>query len=171
MLNTSAVKKVWLVISPHNPLKEKSSLLNEFDRLHLANLAIEDNPNLKTSQIEFKLPQPSYTIDTLAYLKEKYPQHEFVLIMGGDNLISLPKWKNYQKLLEQYEVLVYKREPNQKLPESLKSYSEKIHLLDVPLLQISSSYIRDCIKQKKSIRYLVTDKVNDYIQLAGYYKN
>ena len=92
--------KVWLVVSPQNPLKQKETLLREYDRLHLINLAIEDNKNLKASNIEFKLPKPSYTIDTLIYLKEKYPQHQFALIMGSDNLATLHKWKNYEQILK-----------------------------------------------------------------------
>jgi nicotinate-nucleotide adenylyltransferase len=170
ILNQGIVKKIWFVISPQNPLKDKSSLLNEFDRLHLVKLAIEDNPALQASQIEFQLPRPSYTIDTLAYLKEKYPSHEFSIIMGGDNLMSFHKWKNYQRLIENHNLIVYKRSETDQIPTSLAFASNKIQLLDVPLLGISASLIRKTLKDKKSIKYLVPEKVNDYIKSTGYYK-
>src|SRR3984957_14698567 len=106
---STKLDKVWMVVSPQNPLKPKETLLRDYDRLHLINLAIEDNKNLKVSNIEFKLPKPSYTIDTLVHLHDKYPQHTFSLIMGSDNLATLHKWKNYEILLKNYEFLVYKR--------------------------------------------------------------
>ncbi|HOJ91488.1 MAG TPA: nicotinate (nicotinamide) nucleotide adenylyltransferase [Saprospiraceae bacterium] len=111
LLNYSAIEKLWFIVSPHNPLKEKASLAKDRERLHLVRLAIDENPDMRASDIEFNLPQPSYTIDTMAFLTEKYPQHEFSLIMGGDNLVSLPKWKNYELLISKYPILIYKR-PN-----------------------------------------------------------
>ncbi|MGB1205956.1 MAG: nicotinate (nicotinamide) nucleotide adenylyltransferase [Chitinophagales bacterium] len=156
----SHIDQVWLVLSPQNPFKTQKSLLNQYDRLHLANLAVENNPLLSVSSIEFDLPKPSYTIDTLAYLYEKYPTHEFSLIMGEDNLVNFHKWKNYEQILKYYHLLVYPR-PNYRA----KGYDnhEKITRLEVPLLEISATYIRNLLKKNKSIRYLVPDKVNDYI--------
>ena len=170
VLEAAKLKKVWFVLSPQNPLKEKKSLLPEYDRLHLLNLAIEDNAQFQPSTIEFDLPQPSYTIDTLTYLKEKYPSHEFVLIMGGDQIASLHKWKNYQKLLADNEIIIYKRNDEDQLPKEWNSLAKRITLLDVPLFPISSTLIRQKVKAKKSIHYLVPEKVEQYILSSGYYK-
>ncbi|MBK7468616.1 MAG: nicotinate-nucleotide adenylyltransferase [Saprospiraceae bacterium] len=169
ILNHTEIQRLWFVISPHNPLKDKASLANDRDRLHLVQLAIEDNPSMKASDIEFKLPQPSYTIDTLTYIKEKYPRYEFALIMGADNLLSLPKWKNYQLLINNYPIYIYKR-PNYPIESSLVQH-ENIHILDTPLLDISSTWIRQLIKTKKSIRYLVPEKVFDYLESSHLYRN
>ena len=169
ILNHTEIQRLWFVISPHNPLKDKASLANDRDRLHLVQLAIEDNPSMKASDIEFKLPQPSYTIDTLTYIKEKYPRYEFALIMGADNLISLPKWKNYQLLINNYPIYIYKR-PNYPIESALVQH-ENIHVLDTPLLDISSTWIRQLIKTKKSIRYLVPEKVFDYLESSHLYRN
>ena len=169
ILNHTEIQRLWFVISPHNPLKDKASLANDRDRLHLVQLAIEDNPSMKASDIEFKLPQPSYTIDTLTYIKEKYPRYEFALIMGADNLISLPKWKNYQLLINNYPIYIYKR-PNYPIESSLVQH-ENIHILDTPLLDISSTWIRQLIKTKKSIRYLVPEKVFEYLESSHLYRN
>lgn len=160
MVDHSDLSKIWLVVTPHNPHKQKKSLANNYDRLHLVNLAVQDNPKLLSSSIEFKLPQPSYTIDTLTYLKEKYPDNEFALIMGGDNLASLEKWKNYEMIIDNYPIYVYKR-PSYELPKLAEHPS--IHICEAPLLSISSSYIRNLIKEQKSIRYLVPDKVYAYL--------
>ncbi len=164
---TTDLDKVWLMVSPHNPHKDKSSLLGEYDRLHLVNLAIENNLNLVASNFEFKLPQPSYTIDTLAHLKEKYPQHSFSLIMGGDNLDTLHKWKNYELILRDYPIYVYKRSPDQQNPFPEKN---NIHLLDVPLLAISATFIRQSIKQNISMEYFLPPKVWQYIAEHNLYK-
>ena len=169
ILNHTEIQRLWFVISPHNPLKDKASLANDRDRLHLVQLSIEDNPSMKASDIEFKLPQPSYTIDTLTYIKEKYPRYEFALIMGADNLISLPKWKNYQLLINNYPIYIYKR-PNYPIESALVQH-ENIHVLDTPLLDISSTWIRQLIKTKKSIRYLVPEKVFEYLESSHLYRN
>ncbi|RZW40695.1 MAG: nicotinate-nucleotide adenylyltransferase, partial [Flavobacteriaceae bacterium] len=160
MVNNTDMDQLWMVVSPHNPLKQKKTLAKDYDRLHLLNLAIGDLTNIKASDIEFKLPKPSYTIDTMVYLEEKYPQHQFCLIMGGDNLASFHKWKNYEKLLENYPIYVYRR-PNYDLPE-IASH-ENIILEEAPLLDISASFIRSQIRSKKSIKYLVPDKVYEYL--------
>ena len=161
MLNHTDLDSVWLVVSPHNPLKQKKTLAKDYDRLHLVNLAIGDELNLKASDIEFKLPHPSYTIDTMTYLEEKYPDKQFNLIMGGDNLYNFHKWKNYELLLKKYRILIYKR-PEYDLPDLIDH--ENVVVAEAPLLNISSSYIRQLLKEKKSIKYLVPDKVYEYLK-------
>ena len=158
--------KVWMVVSPHNPLKPKSSLARDHDRLHLVHLAIGDNPHLVASDVEFYLPKPSYTIDTLTHLKERHPDKEFSLIMGGDSLASIQKWKNFEKILE-YPILVYKR-----TSADLSSFEalNNITFVDAPMLDISSTYIRKCIAEKKSIQYLVPDAVFEGINQSSFYK-
>jgi len=168
ILNNTDLEKIWMVVSPHNPFKKKSSLANNHDRLHLMNLAIGDNPNISASDIEFNLPQPSYTIDTLMYLKEKHPNHTFCLIMGGDNLKSLHKWKNYEKILENYQIYVYQRPAYD--PGDLKDHVS-ITIVDAPLLEISSSFVRNCIAENKSIQYLVPESVYLYLDESPIYKN
>lgn len=152
--------KVWLVVSPQNPFKTKDTLLNEYDRLHLINLAIEGNHNLRASDIEFKLPRPSYTIDTLTYLKEKYPEHEFCLIMGSDNLLSIHKWKNYETLLADCPIYVYQRRGSE---QKQAPVGAKIFLVDFPFLDISATFIRQSIKSGYSMRYFLPEKVWNYI--------
>jgi nicotinate-nucleotide adenylyltransferase len=166
IINQGLVDQVWLVVSPQNPLKASPTLLNEFHRLHLTRLAIaEDDTHIKVSDVEFGLPKPSYTIDTLTYLSEKYPQHQFAVMMGSDSFQNLPKWKNYHLILQQYQVLVYIR-PNHTMPEVLP---KNVAVVKAPLLDISATYIRQCIQQKKSIRYLVPEPVRLEIEKAGYY--
>ena len=162
------LKQVWLVVSPQNPLKEKETLLNEYHRLDLVNTAIEGNNKLKSCDIEFNLPKPRYTIDTLQYLKEKHPKHQFCIIMGSDNITSFHKWKNAETILNNYPIYVYKRSGDEVF-QLQKKYSQ-VHFLDVPLLDISSSLIRKMIREKKSVRYLLPE--NDYEQViqGGYYK-
>lgn len=168
MVNNTDLDALWMVLSPQNPLKNKKTLANDYDRLHLLNLAVEDNQTLRTSNIEFGLPKPSYTIDTMTYLDEKHPSYSFSLIMGGDNLATLHKWKNYELLIDRYPILVYRR-PSFEIPELAKH--QNITICEAPLLQISSSYIRNLIKEKKSIRYLVADKVYDYLTNNPIYFN
>jgi nicotinate-nucleotide adenylyltransferase len=163
---TQNVDKVWLVVSPHNPLKEKSSLLNEYDRLYLVNLAIDGNQKLEASNIEFFLPKPSYTIDTLTYLKEKFPQHEFSLIMGGDNLASISKWKNYELILKNHLIYLYNR-PGHTVTENKMSH---IKVLNVPHLEISSSFIRESIANGISMKYFLPDAVEKYITEMNIFK-
>lgn len=161
------LEEVWMVVSPQNPLKEKKSLARDYDRLHLVKLAIGDNPKIKASNIEFSLPKPSYTIDTLTHLNEKYPDHNFVLLMGGDNLGTLHKWKNYQLILEHYGIYVYQR-PDYDLGE-LKDH-KSVRIFEAPLMQISASYIRKCRKEGKSIQYLVPESVHEHINASGLYR-
>ena len=167
MTTQTDLDKVWLVVSPQNPLKPKNTLARDHDRLHLVRMAVDENPNLEASNIEFDLPKPSYTIDTLIHLKEKHPDYEFVLIMGGDNLRSLHKWKNYEIILRDYPIYVYKR-PSYELGD-LAAHPD-IHLFDAPLMQISASYIRTCLKEGKSVQYLVPEPVFEYLSSSSIYK-
>lgn len=160
MVAHTEMDRLWMVVTPHNPHKEKKNLAKDYDRLHLVRLAIGENDKISASDIEFSLPKPSYTIDTLTYLKEKYPQHTFSLIMGGDNLGSFHKWKNYELILAHHDIYVYKR-PSYDLGDLVNH--EKIHLVEAPLLEISSSYIRDKVKKGISIQYLVPQAVFEYI--------
>jgi nicotinate-nucleotide adenylyltransferase len=160
------IKQVWFVVSPQNPLKKSSSLLNEYDRLFLVQIAIEGNSKFRHSDIEFKLPRPSYTIDTLTYLQEKYGGHEFIIIIGSDSLKNITKWKSSQVLLENFSFCVYQR-PGFEVAEGTRA---NIHLLKAPLLEISSTHIRHSIQTGKSIRYLVPDNVLEEIERNGYYK-
>jgi nicotinate-nucleotide adenylyltransferase len=164
--NHGGVDQVWFVVSPQNPLKPSSVLLNEHQRLHLVHLAIDDDPKLRASDVEFRLPRPSYTIDTLTYLTEKYPQHLFSIVMGSDSFQNLPHWKNFEALLKHYAFIVYKRpgfEPTQ-------TRNANLTLLNAPLLELSATTIRDNIKAGKSIHYLVPDKVREEIERNHYYR-
>ena len=162
----SGLDQLWFVISPQNPLKSPTSLLNEYHRKHLINLAIEGEKRLKTSAVEFSLPKPSYTIDTVTYLSEKHPENSFKIIMGGDSYSNLKKWKNYELLLKNYEIIVYKR-PGFEIMESLPP---TVTLVDAPLLEISSTHIRELIKKKQSIKFLVPDVVKEEIDRNHYYR-
>ncbi|HRN55425.1 MAG TPA: nicotinate (nicotinamide) nucleotide adenylyltransferase [Agriterribacter sp.] len=162
----TALDQVWFVVSPQNPFKVSASLLNEYQRLHLVRTAIEGAPKLRASDIEFHLPRPSYTIDTLTYLEEKYPQHRFAVIMGSDSFQNLPKWKNAAVLMKRYPLFVYQRAG---FEVDTGQYPD-VTLLDAPLLQISATRIREMIKQGKSVRYLVPDSVKAEIENNGYYR-
>ncbi|MDQ7947605.1 MAG: nicotinate (nicotinamide) nucleotide adenylyltransferase [Pedobacter sp.] len=167
MATFTGLKEVWLVVSPHNPLKQKSGLANMYDRLEMARLATENAPQLKVSDIEFKLPQPSYTIDTLAYLHEKYPDRQFVLIMGADNLASLKKWKNYEILLDNYQIFVYPR-PGAAITEWKDHPS--IIFTQTPEMEISSTFLRTAVKEGKNIQFFVPDAVLDFIDKKNLYR-
>lgn len=167
MLAHSDLDRIWFVVSPHNPLKEKNSLLPETHRLQMVTLAIGDNNKMKASNIEFKLPQPSYTINTLAHLKEKYPNNDFALIMGSDNLEGFHKWKNYEEILKHYELYVYPR-PNIKGSELF--HHKRVKMIDAPLMEISSTSIRKAIKEKKDVRYFVAPAVWDYMREMHFYE-
>ena len=162
-----SVDEVWFVVSPQNPFKKSKNLLPEYNRLHLVNLAIEDNPKLRAKDVEFHLPRPSYTIDTLVYLEEKYPSFEFSLIIGGDNLPTLHKWKNGDILLDKYTIYAYHR-PVTTISQAFNR--KNIKLMDCPQVYLSASYIRQQIKLGKSIKYLVPDAVEQYILDSGWYK-
>ena len=160
------LEQVWFVLSPQNPLKNPANLLNEYQRLHMINAAIEDDVKLKCSKVEFTLPKPSYTIDTLTYLKEQYPQHTFNIIMGSDSFQNLAKWKNYEQLIKNYKLYIYTRS-GFPIENTLKA---TIIELQAPLLDISSTHIRKLVKEKKSIRFLVPDMVEKDIAANNYYK-
>lgn len=166
MANETALDQVWMVVSPQNPFKDKRTLAKDRDRYNLVHLAIGDNPKISVSDIEFSLPKPSYTIDTLTYLKEKYPNKIFYLIMGGDNVPTLPKWKNSELLIENYKIYVYKR-PGYELGPL--GNHPNITSVEAPLLDISSTHIRQLIKEKKSIQYLVPDAARLEIERSSIY--
>jgi nicotinate-nucleotide adenylyltransferase len=180
MADYTDLDQIWMVVTPQNPLKKKSSLLEDYHRWALVQIAIEDNDNLQASDIEFKLPQPSYTATTLAHLKEKYPQHEFSLIMGEDNIRTLHKWQNHDVILRNHSIYVYPRVltiQEQQEADSM-GYSPdngfmnhpNVHICDAPVMKVSSSFIRSAIKEGKSVRYLLTDKVEKYIDEMNFYK-
>jgi len=167
VLNHTELKQVWFVVSPQNPLKPAASLLNEYHRLYLVQLAVEGEKNLKASNIEFKLPRPSYTIETLTYLQEKYSNYEFSIIMGSDSFQNLPRWKNSEWLLQHFPIYIYTRPGYENLP--VYPGAKAIHRLNAPLLPISSTEIRKNIKEGKSIRYLLPESVRSEIERNGYY--
>ena len=160
------VQQVWLVVSPQNPLKLSATLLNEHQRFFLVQQAIEGDKRLKASDVEFKLPKPSYTVNTLAYLTEKYPEHQFAVLMGSDSFQNLHHWKNHETLLRNHELIIYERPQHQ----IINKFNAKITLLKAPLLEISATHIRKCIKEGKSIRYLVPEIVREEIEKGNYYK-
>jgi nicotinate-nucleotide adenylyltransferase len=159
--------KVWMVVSPQNPLKPKKTLARDFDRLHLVRLGIGDNPRIEASNVEFNLPKPSYTVDTLAFLTEKHPDKTFALIMGGDNIASLHLWKNYEQLLANFDIYVYQRPGTELGPLATHP---RVKVLEAPLLDISATYIRDCIRKGQSVRYLVPEPVFEYLKDNTLYK-
>lgn len=169
LAENSDLDEIWMVVTPHNPLKKKAGLLEDYHRMHMIHLATENYDKLKPSDIEFKLPQPNYTINTLVHLKEKYPKYHFSLIMGEDNLKSFPKWKNYEVILEDYEVYVYPRISELDIPEELVNHP-KIHRINAPIIELSSTFIRNSIKEGKNIRPMLDDKVWEYIDHNLFYK-
>jgi len=167
VLNEADLQRIWFVVSPQNPFKHSGTLLNEYERLHLVRSAIEGDDRIKGSDIEFTLPRPSFTASTLAYLKEKHPDHEFVIIMGSDSFQNLVKWKNYETIISNYAILIYTR-PGFEVKNSLNA---KITIMKAPLLEISSTYIRELVRQNKSIKYLVPEKIEEEIQNNRFFKS
>ena len=167
MVNYTDLDEVWFVVSPLNPFKKKKTLLDNYARLELVYRAIKDYDRLRVSDIEFGLPRPSYTINTLVYITEKYPNKDFSLIMGGDNLNSFHKWKNYELILQNHELYVYPRLLSAR--SSLDNH-EKIHLVDAPIMQISSSFIRNAIKDQRDVRAMLPENVWEYIDEMNYYR-
>lgn len=166
LLNETHVERLWFVVSPQNPHKKENTLLNEYHRLHLVKLATENDERIKVSDIEFSLPRPSFTIDTITYLTEKYPQHEFSILMGADSFQNLPNWKNATQLVERCNIFIY---PRQGFSIDNK-LGARIQLINAPLLSLSATYIRNCVAESKSIRYMVPDAVREEIEKGGYYK-
>jgi len=169
MAEHADLDQVWMVVTPHNPLKKKATLLDDRHRLQMVYLATEDFSKIKPSDIEFKLPQPNYTVNTLVHLQEKYPNHEFSLIMGEDNLKSLHKWKNYEAILEHYDIYVYPRISTEADNLELKNHP-KIHFIDAPVVEISSTDIRHNVKNGKNVQPLLPHKVWDYIDHNNFYR-
>ncbi len=169
MAENSDLDEIWMVVTPHNPFKKKSSLLDNHHRFQMVYEATQHYPKLKPSDIEFKLPQPNYTVHTLAHLSEKYPDHEFSLIMGEDNLKSFHKWKNYEAILEHHHVYVYPR-ISEGVVETQFNDHAKIHRVDAPVMEISSTAIRNAIKEEKNIRPLLPAEVWKYIDEMNFYK-
>lgn len=164
----SPLEQVWMVVTPHNPHKEKSSLLGDRHRYHMVLLATEDYPKIRPSDIEFKLPQPNYTVNTLAHLGDKYPQHEFSLIMGEDNLNALHKWKNYQYILENHDIYIYPRTGTATTGPEFENHP-RIFKIDAPIVGISSTFIREGIKNKKNVRPLLPEVVWEEIDRNLFY--
>lgn len=170
MAEFSDLDEVWFVITPMSPFKKKLTLLDNHHRLAIANVAVENFPKLKTSDIEFKLPQPNYTIKTLVNLVEKYPQHQFCLIMGEDNLKGFQKWKNHETIIQNYELYVYPRISEGKAENHFLSHP-KIHSVNAPIVQVSSTFIRKAISEKKDISAMLPPDVWKYIDEMNFYKS
>jgi len=178
MVEFTNLDQVWLVVTPQNPLKNKTSLLADYHRLATVRIAVEDNAKLKACNIEFDLPKPSYTINTLVYLKEKYPEHTFSLIMGEDNLRTFHKWKNYEQIIENYPIYSYPRVLTEQEQEEKQNIASKNFLKNHPtitickalVMNISASFIREAIKNKKDVRYLLTESVYKYVTEMHFYE-
>ena len=170
MVEFSDLDEVWMVVTPHNPHKKKSTLLADHHRLEMVYRATEAYDNIKPSNIEFGLPQPNYTVNTLAHLEEKYPDYQFALIMGEDNLNTLNKWKNNEVILERFEVFVYPRVTSTTIKEEFKNHP-KITKVDAPIMEISSTFVRNAVKNGKRITPLLPQKVWEYIDEMNFYKS
>ena len=169
MVEYSDLDEVWLVVTPHNPHKKKNSLLDDIHRLAMVRIAVEDYPKLKASSIEFDLPQPNFTVNTLAHLEEKYPEYEFCLIMGEDNLKSFHKWKNYEVILERYAIYIYPRISEGRVESRFMDHPA-ITLVEAPIMELSSTFIRNAIKKNKNIRPMLPDAVWKYLDEMNFYR-
>jgi len=167
LLEQSPLEEIWFVVSPQNPFKKNTSLLHEFDRYEMVRLATLDNYKFRVSDIEFSMPKPSYTIDTLTYLQERNPNHAFTLIIGQDNLDQFAKWKNHQQILEFFSLYVYPRHGNVTSPFLNHA---KVTMFEAPLLEISATYIRKLIKEERSVKYLLPEAVEGYIRDKNFWK-
>ncbi len=181
MAQYTELEQVWLVVSPQNPLKDKSTLLTDHHRLMLVKIAVDDNSSLRASDIEFNLPKPSYTATTLAYLKDKYPDYEFSLIMGEDNLRTLHKWFNHEVIIQNHKIFVYPRvltlqeevelaSINTNIDNEFRHNSNVIFCENAPVMKVSASFIRQSIKEGKDVRYLLTEPVNQYVDEMNFYR-
>ena len=170
ILENSDMAELWFVVSPQNPFKDKKSLLSDHNRLDMVQLAVKNYPNMRVSNVEFSLPKPSYTIVTLTYLKEKYPDHSFALIMGEDNLKGLPKWKNTDKLIENYQIIVYPRLFEGEKQEKEFSKHDHISMINAPIIELSATEIRNMIKNGKNVRPMLPPEVFDYLDGSNFYK-
>ncbi|WP_213189968.1 nicotinate (nicotinamide) nucleotide adenylyltransferase [Cloacibacterium caeni] len=170
ILENSDMDELWFVVSPQNPFKDKKSLLTDHNRLDMVQLAVKNYPKMRASNVEFSLPKPSYTIDTLTYLKEKYPNYSFALIMGEDNLDSLPKWKNAEKLMSDYQIIVYPRTFEGEKKDSEYLQSENISMVNAPIIELSATEIRNMIKEGKNVRPMLPPEVFEYLDGSSFYK-
>ena len=179
MAEHSGLDQIWMVVTPHNPLKKKDTLLDDYKRLHLVSLATEDYPKIKPSDFEFKLSQPNYTVNTLAHLKDKFPKYVFSLIMGEDNLKTFHKWKNYEVILQNHAIYVYPRledkgRTGEVISDDVDNFEfinhPKIHKINAPIVEISSTFIRENIKNKKNVRPLLPEKVWEEIDYNNLYR-
>ncbi len=169
MVEYSDLDQVWFVVTPHNPFKNKSTLLDNYQRLEMVYRATKDYSKIKPSDIEFNLPQPNYTINTLVYLQEKYPKNEFALIMGEDNLKSFHKWKNFELILENHHIYVYPRVSENKVETQFNGH-KKIHLINAPIMELSSTFIRNAIKEGKNVQPMLPQHVWEYLDEMNFYK-
>ena len=170
MTEFSDLEEVWFVVTPLSPHKKKQSLLDNHHRYQLVDVAVEDYPKLRPSNIEFKLPQPNYTVHTLAHISEKYPNKEFSLIMGEDNLRTFHKWKNYETIVEHHDIYVYPRLGGGKVKNQFRNHP-KVHRVEgAPVIQISATHIRNCIKENKNVQSLLPKEVWTYIDEMNFYR-
>lgn len=170
ILENSDMEELWFVVSPQNPFKEKKTLLKDHNRLDMVQLAVKNYPNMRASNVEFSLPQPSYTIDTLTYLHEKYPDHSFSLIMGEDNLDGLHKWKNSETLIKNHHIIVYPRVFAGEKKDSEYLQHENISIIKAPVIELSATEIRNMIKEGKNVRPMLPPEVFDYLDGSSFYK-
>ncbi len=166
LLEYSDLQQIWFVVSPQNPFKSKKGLLPDYQRLELVNLAIGDSDSYKASNVEFNLPKPSRTVDTLAYLYDKHSDKEFALIMGSDNLVNFHKWKNHEEIIKNHSIYVY---PRPKTPETKFDNHPRVKVVNAPLMEISSSFIRNAIKENRDVRYFVPQKVWAFMDEMNFY--
>ena len=169
LVENSDLDQIWFVVTPHNPFKKKSTLLDNYQRLEMVYLATKDYDTLKESDIEFNLPQPNYTVNTLVHLTEKYPKHDFALIMGEDNLKSFHKWKNYQTILEYHSIYVYPRISEGKVDTQFNNHP-KITRVDAPIIELSSTRVRKAIKEGKIVKPLLPEHVWAYLDEMNFYR-
>ena len=167
MVEYSCINQLWFVVSPQNPFKKKSSLLDDYQRLEMVHRAVDSDFRFRVSDIEFYLPKPSYTIDTLTYLKEKYPKYQFKILMGSDNIEELNKWKNYKQILDNYGIMVY---PRPGFDMSKIELHPNISVTNAPMMDISSSFIRNAIHEGKDVRHYMPPKTWEYIDEMGFYR-
>ncbi|PIF06177.1 MAG: nicotinic acid mononucleotide adenylyltransferase [Draconibacterium sp.] len=167
MVEYTSIDQLWFVVSPQNPFKVKKKLLDDYQRFELVHRAVEGDDRLRASNIEFSLPKPSYTIDTLTYLKEQHPDYQFVIIMGSDNLENFHKWKNFEEIIENYGILVY---PRPGFEPSKVEITKNTSLVNAPLMEISASFIRKAISEGKDVRHFMPEKVWQYVEEMNFYK-
>ncbi len=167
MVEFTEIDQLWFVVSPHNPHKKKANLLDDYQRLEMVHRAVDSDPRFRVSNIEFNLPKPSYTIDTLAYLKEHFPEYRFKILMGSDNLESFHKWKNYEQIQNNYGIIVY---PRPGFDKTKIEEHPNISISEAPLMDISSTFIRKAIKKGKNVRHFLPPKTWEYLEEMNFYK-